>query len=238
MVVRRAGRCSETEATMSYVTFYNDEEGFDEWVKSHSFGIVINSSPSRLNPDYIKAHRPQCNSFQKHTSAKTVYSKHCFDGATEAIEYLKSKDIPKPSFGCSTCKVSALESTSDAQQLEQSVTELLANGFTSAPLGNRNPLRVAALSTTLVQRDPAVVAWILKATNGKCELCTADAPFQTSIGRPYLEVHHVRTLASGGPDTIDNTVALCPNCHRSMHYSKFKGVLNEQIYIRISRLVR
>jgi 5-methylcytosine-specific restriction enzyme A len=34
---------------------------------------------------------------------------------------------------------------------------------------------------------------------------------------PYLECHHVIGLAVGGDDTIDNTVALCPNCYRRMH---------------------
>ena len=32
-------------------------------------------------------------------------------------------------------------------------------------------------------------------------------------GKPYLEVHHIIQLAKGGPDTIKNAVALCPNCH-------------------------
>ena len=223
---------------MTYRMFYKDEDGFDEWVKSHSFGIVINSSPGRLNPSYVIAHRPTCQSIQRHAGATTVYSKHCFDSASEAIEYLRSKDFPKPSFGCLSCKVSALEPTSDPRQLAESVEKLLAKGFISAPLGNRKPLHVAASSSTLVQRDPAVVAWVLIQANGKCELCATEAPFLTSKDRPYLEVHHVRTLASHGPDTIDNTVALCPNCHRSMHFSKFKDVLLEQIYGRLARLVR
>lgn len=223
---------------MTYPMFYKDEDGFDDWVKSHSFGIVINSSPGRLNPSYLKAHRPTCQSIQRHAGATTVYSKHCFDSASEAIEYLRSKDIPKPSFGCLSCKVSALEPTSDPRQLAESVEKLLAKGFISAPLGNRKPLHVAASSSRLVHRDPAVIAWVLAQANGKCELCATDAPFLTSKDRPYLEVHHVRTLASGGPDTIDNTVALCPNCHRSMHSSKFKDVLLEQIYGRLARLVR
>ncbi len=223
---------------MAYLKFYKDEEGFDEWVKSHSFGIVINSSPGRLNHNYIKAHRPTCQSIQRHVGATTVYSKHCFDSANEAIEYLKSQGIPKPSFGCSTCKVSALEPTSDVHQFEKSVISLLVKGFTSAPAGNRTPLRVSAAPTSSIQRDPAVVAWVLTKASGKCELCTVDAPFLTGEGRAYLEVHHVKTLASDGPDTIDNAVALCPNRHRAMHYSKFKGALLEQIYNRISRLVR
>lgn len=43
------------------------------------------------------------------------------------------------------------------------------------------------------------------------------APFQNKDGEPYLETHHIICLSHGGPDTIDNTVALCPNCHRKMH---------------------
>ena len=33
----------------------------------------------------------------------------------------------------------------------------------------------------------------------------------------FLECHHIIWLAQGGEDTIANTVALCPNCHRKMH---------------------
>lgn len=29
--------------------------------------------------------------------------------------------------------------------------------------------------------------------------------------------HHIIWLLGGGEDTIQNTVALCPNCHRKMH---------------------
>lgn len=36
-------------------------------------------------------------------------------------------------------------------------------------------------------------------------------------GKPYLESHHVITLADGGPDVIYNTIAICPNCHRKIH---------------------
>jgi 5-methylcytosine-specific restriction protein A len=30
-------------------------------------------------------------------------------------------------------------------------------------------------------------------------------------------------VGSGGKDTIDNTVDLCPNCHRKMHVLDLKG---------------
>lgn len=32
-----------------------------------------------------------------------------------------------------------------------------------------------------------------------------------------MEAHHVVWLSNGGPDEIDNVVALCPNCHKKMH---------------------
>ncbi|WP_462180198.1 HNH endonuclease [Pseudoalteromonas gelatinilytica] len=52
---------------------------------------------------------------------------------------------------------------------------------------------------------------------GFCMLCDQPAPFKNKSGEPYLEVHHIVWLSKGGEDTIANTVALCPNCHRKMH---------------------
>ncbi len=223
---------------MSYQPYYNDEPGFEEWVKTHSFGIVINSSPGKLDPNYVKAHRPNCNSIQRHVGATTVYSKHCFDSVTEAIEHLESKSIQKPTFGCKACKVSALEPTSDDSILQANAQVLIAEGFNTPPVGNPTPRRIASAPSTLVQRDPAVVAWVLRQANGKCECCSMDAPFLTASGKPYLEVHHLHTLANGGPDTVDNTVALCPNCHRAVHHSASRTELIDVIYARVERLVR
>ena len=52
---------------------------------------------------------------------------------------------------------------------------------------------------------------------GKCELCRMPAPFTNASNEPFLESHHIIWLAHGGPDILENTVALCPNCHRKMH---------------------
>ncbi|WP_342025552.1 HNH endonuclease [Cytobacillus pseudoceanisediminis] len=41
-------------------------------------------------------------------------------------------------------------------------------------------------------------------------------PFQAKKGKPYLETHII-WLANGGDDTFENTVYICPNCHRKMH---------------------
>lgn len=72
---------------------------------------------------------------------------------------------------------------------------------------------------SVFERNPYVIAEVLYRANGYCELCGAQAPFlRKSDGTPYLEVHHKIPLAEGGNDTTENTVALCPNCHRRVHY--------------------
>ncbi len=48
-------------------------------------------------------------------------------------------------------------------------------------------------------------------------MCQKDAPFLDKDHKPYLEEHHIKRLADGGSDTIDNVVAICPNCHRKVH---------------------
>jgi hypothetical protein len=70
-------------------------------------------------------------------------------------------------------------------------------------------------------RNPDVVAEALyqaQAGGGKCGNCDGEAPFKRRDGTPYLEVHHKIPLASGGEDTVENAIALCPNCHRKLHY--------------------
>ena len=66
-------------------------------------------------------------------------------------------------------------------------------------------------------RDAAVAEVAKRLANGLCDLCEQPAPFQNKSNEAYLECHHIIWLAQGGEDTIANTVALCPNCHRKMH---------------------
>ena len=80
------------------------------------------------------------------------------------------------------------------------------------------PTKVQVISHAY-RRNSDVVAEVRKRAKGKCELCKKDAPFlRKSDGSPFLEIHHIVTLADGGADTVANAKALCPNCHRQMHF--------------------
>lgn len=84
--------------------------------------------------------------------------------------------------------------------------------------GSVKPDRIL-VQTTVFVRNPAVVAEVLVRAAGYCERCLRGAPFQRRTDRtPYLEVHHRLPLAMGGDDSVENAIALCPNCHRNEHY--------------------
>ena len=83
---------------------------------------------------------------------------------------------------------------------------------------NKTPEAVQVISKGF-KRNPDVVAEVLYRADGICEECHQPAPFmRASDGTPYLEVHHVKTLADGGNDSVDNAIAVCPNCHRKLHF--------------------
>ncbi|SHI46665.1 HNH endonuclease [Desulfofundulus thermosubterraneus] len=73
------------------------------------------------------------------------------------------------------------------------------------------------VSTITYEQNPYVAEYARRRAKGKCQLCKQPAPFNDRDGQPFLEVHHIVWLSRGGEDTINNTVALCPNCHRKMH---------------------
>lgn len=65
-------------------------------------------------------------------------------------------------------------------------------------------------------RSQEIVASVRRRANGVCELCNKRAPFKDRFGNPYLEVHHIKWISRGGEDSIQNTAAICPNCHKKM----------------------
>jgi 5-methylcytosine-specific restriction protein A len=83
---------------------------------------------------------------------------------------------------------------------------------------SKKPARIQVVSTAFI-RNPDVVAEVLFRAKGTCESCEKPAPFaKRSDSSPYLEVHHRIPLSADGDDSVDNAIALCPNCHRKYHF--------------------
>lgn len=79
------------------------------------------------------------------------------------------------------------------------------------------------VSSQTYERNVYVAELVKRRANGICQLCEKPAPFRDKKGEPFLESHHIIWLSKGGEDTIDNSTALCPNCHRKMHSLNMKS---------------
>jgi 5-methylcytosine-specific restriction endonuclease McrA len=105
-----------------------------------------------------------------------------------------------------------------AQSLERAAESNREERLRRLARAPKIPPKVKLLATAFV-RNPDVVAEALYLAAGVCGSCCNPAPFvRAAGGKPYLEVHHKIRLADGGMDSVENAIALCPNCHRKSHY--------------------
>ncbi len=123
----------------------------------------------------------------------------------------------------------------DPIEVVQRASRLATRGRIARPNGSEKPKVVVSGSSRRHLRLPAVACYVLQRADGKCELCD-ETPFRTDHGEPFLEVHHLRGLADGGPDTPDNAAALCPNCHRELHYGANRRERLKALRARVAEL--
>lgn len=111
----------------------------------------------------------------------------------------------------------AVEKSFEAQ-VSASLRDTPAARMQRLARAQRIPTRVAVASFVFA-RNADVVAEVLARAAGVCDACEQPAPFMRRADKtPNLEVHHRVPLAMDGEDTIENAVALCPNCHRKAHH--------------------
>lgn len=120
-------------------------------------------------------------------------------------------------------------------EFESQVSKLRRLKSLTKPQGMISPGKQSK-ETTYFDRDAKVVAWVLENSDGVCESCGNESPFVKPDGDFYLEVHHLRRLADGGSDTITNAIAVCPNCHRELHFGRDSDELLNKIYANSLRL--
>ncbi len=123
--------------------------------------------------------------------------------------------------------------TADSRELEKRVAKLLELTDLEPPEGVENPEVTTQNNVQSIKRDPKVKAWVIRNAKGRCEYCE-DTAFVKDDGKGYLEVHHLRQLANHGTDKICNTVAVCANCHRKLHYAENREEMRKTLIKRLS----
>ena len=111
-----------------------------------------------------------------------------------------------------------LDASHSVEEMEQHARQMDYESLRAAAIdrGTSRP-RVRMVTSRNYDRDPYISLYARERAQGICQLCHGDAPFKNNRDEPYLEIHHVIWLSQGGPDSVDNVTALCPNCHRKMH---------------------
>lgn len=114
--------------------------------------------------------------------------------------------------------ISIEELTAQKNKNEVSVSKLSLEDLKSKAIlyTSDNPGTQKVCSTEYI-RNHYISEYAKRIANGVCQLCGLPAPFKDSNQKDYLETHHIHWLSKGGSDSIENVVALCPNCHRKMH---------------------
>ncbi|MDI1336352.1 MAG: HNH endonuclease signature motif containing protein [Lacunisphaera sp.] len=192
--------------------------------------IFVPSSGRHFKPQlprYVAAFNRH-HSFQPGKFPKDLWSRSYFVSLLDAMLREKFAEAKMKSL---------LQPEPPSEKLEKKVKRLRKMGPLPPPPGQKIPGRIKT-TVTQIERDPAVKAWVLQNAQGECDLCGKPAPFEDFDGVPFLELHHVRFLADHGEDTIENAVALCPNCHRACHYSQNRKKLKARLYKRRPRLVK
>lgn len=88
----------------------------------------------------------------------------------------------------------------------------------------------------IYQRSAQVKHYVLLRAAGRCESCGKGAPFLRKDGTPYLEPHHINRLSDGGLDHPRYVGAVCPACHREIHYGIGGAEKNDQLRAYVEKL--
>jgi hypothetical protein len=216
------------------ISLYDDgDRAYLEWLHAYPDGFVISMYRNK-SPDYMVLHKASCRLISSYNQmakrggfTERRYIKGCAITLADAQKWVSTNGRPDGSFSkqCVKCipsdKLVIIDAKEDDDLLQEEVrkSRLLTREERQRRL-ERAPKIPELIQSTCgtFRRNPDVVVEVLLRANGHCEMCRRPAPFiRARDNSPYLEVHHLKRLKDGGEDTIDNAIALCPNCHREEH---------------------
>ena len=180
----------------------------------HSARCDVCVTGSRADFDYTK--------YENFNSSKGMYvgvMRVIFESKarTQVARVLWRDKLQKRFVECST--TAYIDDADSFARLVRKASELSSSARRKRLAKARRIPRRMQRVTIAFERNPDVVAEVQYRAKGACERCGQPAPFlRGDTGTPYLEVHHLVRLADGGEDTVENALALCPNCHRRAHF--------------------
>jgi 5-methylcytosine-specific restriction endonuclease McrA len=223
----------------------NTEAGGDTWHRPATPETMGITPVAEIGDDKNAHIEPAQNSdSETSTTGQTLISRNSSGGGTEttsAGENSVGIIIVETSGTGAGTETESETSTGPTDSTEKPSTPNLSELQTlrkqAEKESSKNPKREDVSSSTTTtsryKRSSAVREYALVRADGKCEVCDKDAPFIKESGDPYLEVHHVNELSDGGADDPSIVGAVCPSCHKEIHYGKDGDELNEKLRERL-----
>ncbi|WP_433581272.1 NUDIX domain-containing protein [Paenibacillus amylolyticus] len=208
---------------------FSDGKYPNEWIEKYDvLKYYMKSAKDVFNPDH-KYNRSIINS-PKYKTPIYVFEKVNTKCTLKGIyQYVKDEHDPSiDSRWFILHKVSSFETDKIVTQneYEHEVSKQVDISKRRIKEERRSRLQNAAKAPDTVTvtskqfvRNGDVIVEVLERAKGVCEQCKKPAPFLRKDLTPYLEVHHIKPLAEGGEDTVENAIAICPNCHRAAHHA-------------------
>lgn len=95
---------------------------------------------------------------------------------------------------------------------------------------SEGPAQSTLVESKVYNRSADVIAYARLRACDRCELPGCRHPtFERLDGTPFVEVHHIITLADGGSDSINNVACLCPSHHREIHLGRNAKQLQDEL---------
>ena len=113
-------------------------------------------------------------------------------------------------------------------EAEQRIEEEITSDLTI--LMKENPDYESSKIIRKFKRDYKLIKKVKEKIN-KCQIC--NFTFKKKNGENYNEVHHILSLSKNGKDDEINTLVLCANCHKQLHYADvdISNILNGKLII-------
>lgn len=86
------------------------------------------------------------------------------------------------------------------------------------------PQQGISYSQQKIRKRNQAAARVVRKLYSQCQITGSAFVFQTTSGKPYLEVHHLIPLGLGGADSPHNMIVVSALAHKMLHYANVSAI--------------
>ena len=94
------------------------------------------------------------------------------------------------------------------------------------------PQRVETIVSRTVRNDTELVRALKELCEFRCQFPTCGKRIPKKGGGFYVEVHHVKPVAEGGPSVLGNLIVVCPNHHKEFEFGNLEIIEQTEELLR------